>query len=514
MALQADGKIVVTGRSNAGGDIDFAVARYNTDGSPDNSFDGDGKVTTNFGGNDYGWGLKVHSGGTVQADDDKIVVSGYSNAGGAGNDFAVARYNTDGSPDTSFDGDGRVTTDFGSNNDRGFGVAVQADGRIVVTGWSNAGGTGNDFAVARYVAVDPPSVPQSVSATSGNGSVTMSWAPPVSDGGSAVTGYTVTATPGGQTCTTTGALSCTVTGLSNGTPYTFTVAASNAGGAGPGASTTATPRTIPSAPRSVTVTPGDASMLVTWAAPVSDGGAPIHGHRVTATPGGQTCLTGALSCTITGLTNGTEYTFRVIAANAAGTGPGATATGTPDVVPGAPRDVTVTPGRKSFDVAWSAPTANGGTPITGYTATASPGGRSCTTTGAASCRIAGLDHGTSYTLTVAATNALGVGAASDPTEATVPLWVPSQPRAVTGVPGNRSVTVSWQPPLDNGGTPITRYLVRASGTTRTCHTTGALSCTITRLTNGTPYTLHVRAFNAIGRSRTSTPRITITPTPT
>jgi uncharacterized delta-60 repeat protein/uncharacterized repeat protein (TIGR01451 family) len=144
VAIQADGKIVVAGVS----DNDFAVARYNSDGSLDNSFDGDGRVTTNFGVN--GGGRSV----ALQADG-KIVVSGFG--GVIGNlDFAVARYNSDGSLDTTFGSDGRVTTDFGGN-ENGLSVVLQVDGKIVMAGWTDAGGD-LDFAVARYALTAPEEI--------------------------------------------------------------------------------------------------------------------------------------------------------------------------------------------------------------------------------------------------------------------------------------------------------------------------------------------------------------------
>jgi uncharacterized delta-60 repeat protein len=145
VAIQADGKIVVTGVSiQPGTGYDFALARYNTDGSLDTTFDGDGKVTTDFGFSyDYGMDLAIQA-------DGKIVVTGWSIQPGTGYDFALTRYNSDGSLDTTFDGDGKVTTDFGFSEDLGPDVAIQADGRIVVAGHSIQPGTGYDFALARY----------------------------------------------------------------------------------------------------------------------------------------------------------------------------------------------------------------------------------------------------------------------------------------------------------------------------------------------------------------------------
>ena len=138
VALQADGKIVVVGRSEKSSDKRFAVARYNPDGSLDTTFDTDGKVTTDFSTNDDR-ALAV----AIQPGDQKIVVVGYANDG-TSNNFALARYNVNGSLDTTFDSDGKVTTTL-TGNARARAVTLQPDGKIVVVG-----GIGDDFAVARY----------------------------------------------------------------------------------------------------------------------------------------------------------------------------------------------------------------------------------------------------------------------------------------------------------------------------------------------------------------------------
>ena len=139
IALQTDGKIVVAG--NAGG-TDFAVARYNVNGSPDMTFDGDGMVVTDIAGlSDYCYAIAIQS-------DGKIVVAGETTVGQS-SDFAIVRYNADGSLDTSFDTDGKVTTDLFGNGDGARGVAIQDDGRIVVAG-STVTSTAYDFGVARY----------------------------------------------------------------------------------------------------------------------------------------------------------------------------------------------------------------------------------------------------------------------------------------------------------------------------------------------------------------------------
>jgi len=139
VALQDDGKIVTVGRVGSGGVIegDFAIARHNPDGSLDTSFSGDGKRTTDFGGLDDANAAVVQGNG-------KIVAAGQ---GGDAEDFALARYNADGSLDTSFSGDGKQTTDF-LNRDGANAVALQPNGKIVAVG--RVGFTDGDFGVARF----------------------------------------------------------------------------------------------------------------------------------------------------------------------------------------------------------------------------------------------------------------------------------------------------------------------------------------------------------------------------
>ena len=129
VAIQSDGKIVAAGYSDDGSNDDFALVRYNTDGSLDASFDGDGKVTTAIGsGADQACSVAIQS-------DGKIVAAGYSN-NGSNEDFALVRYNTDGSLDTNFNSDGKVTTEVGSINDYAWSVTIQSDGKIVAAGVS------------------------------------------------------------------------------------------------------------------------------------------------------------------------------------------------------------------------------------------------------------------------------------------------------------------------------------------------------------------------------------------
>ncbi len=141
VAQQFDGKVVVAGYSYNGNDSDFAVARYLANGQSDPSFGG-GQVTTDLGSdNDRACGVAVQS-------DGRIVVAGYTGSG-EGVDFALVRYNSNGTLDTTFGGTGKVITDMSGSADFGAGVALQIDGKILVTGCAY-NGFNDDFAVVRY----------------------------------------------------------------------------------------------------------------------------------------------------------------------------------------------------------------------------------------------------------------------------------------------------------------------------------------------------------------------------
>lgn len=145
LVIQADGKIVVVGDTRIGSNIDFVVLRYNADGTLDSTFDSDGIVTTAIGNrNEEARAVALQS-------DGKIVVVGYSDNGIGQSDFAVVRYNFDGTLDTTFNGTGKVTTAIGSIFDYAEDVAVQEDGKIVVVGRFSTGSNSNeDFAIVRY----------------------------------------------------------------------------------------------------------------------------------------------------------------------------------------------------------------------------------------------------------------------------------------------------------------------------------------------------------------------------
>lgn len=136
-------KIVVGGFARNGSQDDFALLRYNNDGTVDTTFGTNGKTYTNFVSNEEQiMELLVQS-------DNKIVGVGFMRFG-ANQNFALARYNTNGSLDTSFGSCGRITTDLKSNTDIAYGATIQPDGKVIAVGESISTATSSDFAVVRY----------------------------------------------------------------------------------------------------------------------------------------------------------------------------------------------------------------------------------------------------------------------------------------------------------------------------------------------------------------------------
>jgi hypothetical protein len=370
-----------------------------------------------------------------------------------------------------------------------------------------------------------PGAPTIGTATGSNAQATVDFNAPASDGGFAITSYTVTSSPGGLTGT--GASSpITVTGLTNGTGYTFTVTATNIAGTGP-ASAPSSPPVIPlpiapGAPSIGTATAGNAQATVGFTAPASDGGSAITHYTATSSPGGLTGTGASSPITVTGLTNGTAYTFTVTATNNYGTSTASHASNTVTptgstppptaTTPGAPTIGTAVAGNAQATVSFTAPASDGGSAITSYTVTSSPDGRTGTGTGSP-ITVTGLTNGTAYTFTVTATNGVGMGAASAASNSVTPAaaaTVPGAPTIGTAVAGNAQATVSFTAPASDGGSAITSYTVTSSPGGLT-GTGTASPITVTGLTNGTAYTFTVTATNAIGTGPASSPSNSVTP---
>ncbi len=177
--------------------------------------------------------------------------------------------------------------------------------------------------------------------------------------------------------------------------------------------------------------------------------------------------------------------------------------------PGPPTGVVAKPEVGSATVTWFAPASNGGSPIIKYVATASPGSKSCTTKGTI-CSVPDLTNGVTYTVTVRARNANGLGAASAAVE--VKPGVPQAPSSVNVAAGDGEVTIRWVAPKNNGHS-ITRYKVTSEPGSKTCSATGGAMCSVLGLADGTAYKFSVTATNAIGTGPRSAYSEMVTPIP-
>ncbi|HEV2070347.1 MAG TPA: fibronectin type III domain-containing protein [Acidimicrobiales bacterium] len=385
----------------------------------------------------------------------------------------------------------------------------------------------------------PPSAPSGLRAVPGDGRAALSWEAS-NPNGSPVSGYTLTASPGGATTTVPGdAGSAMFEGLTNGTAYTFTAVATNA--VGDSAASLPSNEVTPSSDRSllsplvdptnVVATRGDTTATVTWDRPLVT--LPLlTTFEVTtyrASDGAELGTTDARtndSVTVTGLKNGTPVYFTVTAKSLLLSGTSEPSnTVTPAGPPFAPTDVAATRGDRQVEVSWSPPgpredgtPGDNGEPISGYTITAFRADDntevSTTEASASPMIVGGLVNGTAYYFTVHATNEVGPGQKSAPSNAVTPAGAPFAPVDVTATTaGNGEARVSWSPPPtqpdgtpgDNGD-PIISYTLRAQpgGPSVTVDST-TTSVDMGGLEPGTSYTFTVSATNGVGESPRSAP---------
>jgi YVTN family beta-propeller protein len=374
-----------------------------------------------------------------------------------------------------------------------------------------------------------PQAPTSFTATPGDSEVDLTWVAPIDTGTLPVTDYVVEYKASSDSTwvafadgVSTG-LSATVTGLTNGTEYDFRVAAVNTLGTGVLSEVQpAIPFTTPDAPTALTSTPGDSEVALSWT-PGSDGGRPVTDYIVEFKEASDSTwavfadgVSAGASATVTGLVNGTEYDFRVSARTVAGDSPSSgPVAAMPATVPAAPTGLAVTSSAQQVALNWTAPGDTGGSAITDYLVEykASSSGTwlifADGVSAGASATVTGLVNGTAYDFRVSATNSAGTGIPSAQVSA-APMTVPGAPTGPVATPGDGQVGLAWSAPADNGGSPITDYvieyrlmgsgpwLVFADGVS------AATSATVTGLTDGKAYEFRVTAVNAEGPGATST----------
>ena len=264
-----------------------------------------------------------------------------------------------------------------------------------------------------------PLAPTNISVVPSVTSALVSWSSLPSD--PPITGYKIICNPDNKLPNMAGPTdtSLNVTGLKSGTSYTFTVVAINATGSSYTA--TCTPSTVPPAPK-VTAVAGNGQVTVSWPAAVS--GVPTTGYTMTCNQAVTLPEVPTSPVVITGLTNGTSYTFSVTATNIIGTSAaGASKAVVPVGPPEVPTNVQVLGGVKSFQVNWAAPASTGGLPITEYTITYIGGGKTSVAKGKGvapfTLMVSKLVTGTVYTVTMVAKNKVGVSASTSSVTVTV-----------------------------------------------------------------------------------------------
>ncbi|BCV30388.1 hypothetical protein TUM3811_42480 [Shewanella algae] len=264
--------------------------------------------------------------------------------------------------------------------------------------------------------------------------------------------------------------------------------------------------TVPGAPIIGTASALDGQAVVNFSAPASTGGAAISSYTVTSSPGGFTASGTASPLTVSGLSNGTNYSFIVSASNIAGTGPASSPSNT--VTPKANQSISFNnPGAQSFG---SAPTltATASSGLAPVFSSNSTGVCTITTTGTLSFVSAG-----SCSINADQAGDSGYNAAPTVTQSfTVNAVVPGAPMSVSAVAADASATVSFSAPASTGGAAISSYTVTSSPGGFTASGTGS-PLTVSGLSNGTGYSFTVSASNIAGTGPASSPSNTVTPEP-
>jgi hypothetical protein len=310
-----------------------------------------------------------------------------------------------------------------------------------------------------------------------------------------------------------------ITDLTNGTLYYFTVTAYNSLGSTTSTSfASATPNVLPGIPTNVTATATGSTgqVSVSWSAPLD--GSAITNYIVEYStslsgPYTQSNTGSGISTTflVNGLINGTLYYFKVTGENSLGSATSTSYdTATPIAPPGPPTNVTAmsTGISGQVSVSWSAP-ANNGSEITDYIvkySTSQDSGYIPNDTNSpfTSAFIGNLTNGTLYYFKVVAVNEAGNSTLSTSFGTATPATVPDPPTNVNVTKSGHSAVVTWDAPIDDGGSPITEYTVNTSPNISdvTVNST-TTTATVNNLLNGTTYTFSVKATNVVGDSASS-----------
>ena len=375
---------------------------------------------------------------------------------------------------------------------------------------------------------EPPGRPAAPSVTAVDGSPTsllVNWTAP-SNTGPLIDNYDLRYREGTTGSWTNGpqnqpGTSATIPGLTESTSYQVQVLARNAEDDSPwslpGSGQTGA-LGAPDVPTSLSVTRGNRQVMLSWVQP--SGGAEVTHYEYEQDVSGRWISTGSTdtTTTVTGLTNGQSYTFRVRAANSAGASAASAASASviPATVPGAPTSLGVTGGDQQVVLSWTAPASNGGDTITGYEYEQSGSGAWISTGGTdTTYTVFNLTNGQPYRFRVRALNSVGAGAESAPSANVTPATEPGAPTGLGATVSDQQVVLIWTAPANDGGATIVRYEYELDNSGTWTSTSGtATSTTVRNLTNGQSYAFRVRAVNRVGAgaesfSESATPTATL-----
>ena len=433
-----------------------------------------------------------------------------------------------------------------SNTDGSYVVYVEHDESVVITPssaffafspstYNVSAGTANLGSI--NFTAEPASIPTeptNIQITSNNGSLSVGFTAPVSDGGSAIVRYEYSLNGASFVSGETAVSPVNITGLTNGTTYSIRLRAVNATGAGVTSMTyTAVPYTVPGAPTIVSPIAGyDKQLLVRITENAVYAGTPTTDLEY-STDGGTTFISSGVasspininkqSSDSSALLNAVTYSIVVRASNAKGIGASSLAvSGTPvsdttvvTEVAGAPTGVTYVPGDKSVTISFTPPVNTGGVAILNYRYSVDNGANFTTitpATGAVSSFTItknalneDLVNGQVYPLYIGAITIDGELPVTGTSLLVKPGKTPEVPTSISVGAGSKRLLISFGPPANTGGYDITDYQYSVDGGAFVSTNSTESLIIITNLNNGQPYSIRIRAVNSLGAGTISTP---------